>query len=111
MMTPRSILATLAVAVAATAFVGANAQAGEIHGRQVRQQQRIAQGVTSGRLTAGETARLERREAGLNREIRAMRCSNGGRLTLRERARVDRQQDRLSRRICIEKHDRDRWLW
>ena len=78
---------------------------GRIHRREERQQQRIAQGVGSGQLTAGETARLERREAGLNREIHAMRRVNGGPLTPAERALVNRQQNRLSRQICRQKHD------
>ncbi len=77
---------------------------GRIHRRQERQQQRIAQGVGSGQLTAGETARLERREAGLNRQIRRDRADGGG-LTGRERARIERHQDRLSRQIYRGKHN------
>ena len=78
---------------------------GRIHQRQENQQQRIAQGVASGQLTAGETARLERREAGLNREIHGMRQVNGGSLTPAERALVNHQQNRLSRQIYRQKHD------
>ena len=44
---------------------------GEIQERKENQQDRIAQGVKSGQLTAGETARLETKEAGLNREVRS----------------------------------------
>jgi len=93
-----------------TILVGGSAQAGEIRWRQERQQQRIAQGVRSGELTARETARLEGREARLNGEIRGMRAANGGSLTPGERALVNRQQDALSRRIYRERHDGDvRW--
>lgn len=81
------------------------AQAGPICRREARQQLRIAQGVASGQLTPHETARLERREAGLNREIHAMRQVNGGPLTPAERALVNRQQNRLSRQIYRQKHD------
>jgi hypothetical protein len=81
------------------------AEAGRIHNREKRQQARIAQGVASGQLTAGETARLEGREARLHRDVRAMRTANGGPLTPGERARVERRQDRLSRSIYRQKHD------
>ena len=104
MKIPRSL-------VAAAGFLGlllvsstASAQEGRIARRQERQQQRIGQGVESGRLTAGETARLERREARLNREIRHDRKDGGG-LSPHERAKIDRQQDRLSRQIYRDKHN------
>ncbi len=95
----RTILIGLLGAALAAAGYGQN-----IHRRQVRQQERIAQGIKSGSLTAGETARLERREARLNREIRRDRRDGGG-LTPAERARITRQQNRLSRQIYREKHD------
>ena len=79
-----------------------------INQRRENQQDRIAQGVRSGELRAGETARLEGREAGLNRQIRDDREDHGGRLTSRERVQVNRQQNRLSDRIYDEKHDGDR---
>jgi hypothetical protein len=78
---------------------------GRIRERQENQQQRIAQGVASGRLTAAETARLERREAALNREVHGMRQVSGGSLTAAERGLVEHQQNRLSRQIYRQKHD------
>ena len=78
---------------------------GEVGARQELQQQRIAQGVRSGSLTAGETARLERKETGVNREIRADRAQNGGTLTPQERRQVNRQQNRLSGQIYRNKHN------
>jgi hypothetical protein len=79
--------------------------AAEVDRRQARQQARIAEGVEGGALTPGETARLERKEAHVRREIRRDRAADGGTLTPAERARVDRQEDRLSRQIYREKHD------
>jgi hypothetical protein len=76
-----------------------------IHQRKVNQQKRIGQGVKSGQLTPRETARLEHREAHLNRETRHMRAENGGKLTPREKARVQHQQNRISRGIYRQKHD------
>jgi hypothetical protein len=82
-----------------------SAEAGRIHGRKTNQQDRIAQGVASGQLNPRETARLETREAHLNREVARMRADNDGALTARQHARVERQQDRLSRNIYQQKHD------
>ena len=88
----------------ATLTLGTPAFAGRIVNREVNQQERIAQGVASGALTPRETARLEGREARLNREIRRDRWTGGG-LSWAERARIERQQNRLSRSIWREKHD------
>lgn len=83
----------------------ASAAPGRIAQRKGNQQDRIAQGVKSGQLTAGETARLERKEAGLNKEIRGMRQENGGKLSHADRALVNHQQNQLSRQIYRQKHD------
>jgi hypothetical protein len=103
-MNGKRILA-FALGSAVSLSLAAPARAGEIHNRKERQQQRIAQGIGSGQLTARETARLETREANLNREIGAMRSFNGGTLTSSERALVNHQQNQLSRSIYRQKHD------
>ncbi|MBI1788061.1 MAG: hypothetical protein HYR60_11000 [Acidobacteria bacterium] len=72
--------------------------------RQKRQQERIAQGVKSGELTPKETAKLERKEARLHKQIVKDRKDGGG-LTPKERAKIDAKQDKLSREIYKEKHD------
>ncbi len=95
----------LAGAAALVVGLSGAAWAQEIQERRENQQDRIAQGVRSGQLTAGETARLERKEARLNREIRTDRQANGGRLTPLERRQVNRQQNRLSRQIYRDKHN------
>ena len=96
------VLAFGSAAILSLAFA-APAEAGRIGNRQERQQQRIAGGVSSGSLTARETARLERRETGLNRSIHRMRSD--GELTRNERARIEKRQDRISRGIYHQKHD------
>ena len=73
--------------------------------RQRNQQRRIAQGVKSGQLTAGETARLETREARLNKQFAAERKANGGVLTPGERAQANRELNRTSRAIYRDKHN------
>lgn len=77
----------------------------EVGKRAENQQDRIAQGVKSGQLTAGETAHLESKEAGINREVRNDRAANGGKLTSQEKAQVNRQQNRESRQIYRDKHN------
>ncbi len=77
----------------------------EVNDRERNQQERIGQGVQSGSLTAGETAHLEKQEAGINREVRQDRKANGGKLTPQEHAQVNRQQNRESNRIYRDKHN------
>jgi hypothetical protein len=79
--------------------------AGKIADRKENQQDRIAQGVKSGQLTAGETAHLENKEARINRETRNDRAANGGKLTNAEKAKVNRQQNRVSKDIYRDKHN------
>jgi len=96
-------LAFTSLIAAGLMITGMNAQ--EVKARQENQQDRIAQGVKSGQLTAGETADLESKEAGLNHEIRQDRRANGGNLTNKEKAQVNHQQNKLSRQIYRKKHN------
>ncbi len=77
----------------------------EINQRRENQQDRIAQGVKSGQLTAGETAKLEGQEAKINGEIHQDRKANGGNLTDKQKAKVNRQLNRESARIYNKKHN------
>ena len=94
------MLAAAMILAAAAPALGA-----EVDRRQANQQARIADGVRSGQLTPGETARLEHHEARIRHEIRRDRAANGGTLTPAERARVNRQEDRTSRQIYRAKHN------
>ena len=76
----------------------------EVGQRQENQQDRIANGIKSGRLNAAQTARLEKNESGINREVRTDRSQNGGHLTPGEKRQVNRQQNGMSRRIYRAKH-------
>ena len=77
----------------------------EVGERERNQQERIAQGVKSGQLTAGETANLEKREAAINKEVRNDRAENGGKLTASERRQINRQENRMSGAIYRKKHN------
>ena len=73
--------------------------------RKENQQDRIAQGIKSGQLTAGETSNLETKEAAINGETRADRAANGGKLTQAEKQQVNQQQNQLSKQIYSDKHN------
>ncbi len=73
--------------------------------RKENQQDRMANGVKSGQLTAGETANLEKKEAAINRETAAHRAANGGKLTAAEKRRITRQQNQMSKQIYADKHN------
>jgi hypothetical protein len=94
-----------AALIGCTLSMSAMAQKSEEGRRAENQQDRIAQGVKSGSLTAGETARLESKEAAVNQEVHAERKLNGGHLTKAEKRQVNRQQNRLSRNIYKDKHN------
>jgi hypothetical protein len=78
---------------------------GSVNDRRQDQQDRIANGVKSGQLTAGETKNIEGREANVNREIKDDRQANDGKLTAQERQQVNRQQNNLSKSIYNDKHN------
>lgn len=99
-MTTGLLAAAMVLGTASASFAES-----EVGWRQQNQQQRIAQGVKSGSLTAGETAHLEGREANLNHEIHADRQATGGKLTPGEHAQVNRQQNRISNSIYRDKHN------
>jgi hypothetical protein len=73
--------------------------------RKENQQDRIAQGVKSGQLTAGETSKLETKEAAINGETKADRAANGGKLTSAEKTQINGQQNQLSKQIYADKHN------
>ncbi|WP_433984003.1 hypothetical protein RBB78_01240 [Tunturiibacter empetritectus] len=106
-LTKLALIATLTLAPAAifaqTPTPGQNDY--NINQRKADQQQRIGQGVQSGQLTAGETARLEHQEAGINKEERGMRAQDNGHLTRSDRQTIHKQQNQESRRIYRDKHN------
>jgi hypothetical protein len=81
------------------------AQTTEVGQRAENQQDRIAQGVKSGQLTAGETANLEKKESAINQEVHTDRTLNGGKLTGAEKAQVNQQQNKVSGQIYTDKHN------
>ena len=99
-------LAALAVPVMAQdAGAPVDPKPATVHQRKENQQDRIANGVQSGQLTAGEAANLEKKEAGINTETRDMREDNGGKLTNADRQKLQQQQNQMSNQIYRDKHN------
>jgi hypothetical protein len=73
--------------------------------RRENQQDRIAQGIKSGQLTAGETAKLENQQKGINQQVAADRSANGGKLTAAEKSQVNQEQNAASKNIYNKKHN------
>jgi hypothetical protein len=113
------ILNSLAVlAVGGLMFAGsAAAQAGsgavdpghprvnQVNRREGRQQRRIANGVKNGSLNPKETANLERREAGVQRQEQRDMAKHNGHLTKAEQRQLNRRENRISRSIYRDKHN------
>ncbi len=77
----------------------------EVGQRRENQQDRIAQGVKSGQLTAGETAKLENQQKNINQQVKADRAANGGKLTAGEKKQVNKEQNATSKNIYNKKHN------
>jgi hypothetical protein len=78
-----------------------------INQRREAQQHRIAQGVRSGRLSARQANRLERREVRIGRTERHMRAFDHGHLTGADRIALNHRLNHTSRAI---RHDERRNL-
>ena len=76
-----------------------------IQERKTDQQDRIAQGVKSGQLTAGETSHLEHQQAGINHEEKGMRAQDNGHLSQADKSTLTKQQNQESKRIYRDKHN------
>ena len=76
-------LAILALPAVAQTTNPAPVTGDSIQDRKENQQDRIANGVKSGQLTAGESANLEKKESSLNHEEKDMRSLDNGKLTSR----------------------------
>jgi hypothetical protein len=97
-----SLLALVFLAAAGSAAAQSN-QTPNLDKREVRQQQRITQGIRSGQLTPAETANLETRESKLNDD--EARAKSDGVVTKKERALLQREANRDSKAIYRKKHN------
>jgi hypothetical protein len=77
----------------------------QVNRREGRQQQRIANGVASGKLNPQETAHLEKREASVQKREQKDMAEHNGHLTKAEQRGINRQQNRISKSIYKDKHN------
>jgi len=78
----------------------------QVNGREENQQQRIGNGIKSGKLNSQQAANLEKRETSVqNREKKDMAAHNGH-LTKAEQKGINRQQNRISKSIYEDKHSK-----
>jgi hypothetical protein len=76
----------------------------QVNRRETNQQNRIANGVKNGKLTPGQTAKLERGEQRLqNNEKRDMAADNGH-LTKQDQRQLNHEANHMSNRIYKDKH-------
>jgi len=99
----RKLLAAFAIG----ALLSTGALTAQVKKREVRQRNRVNQGVKSGELTKEETLKIEAAEAKLHKEIKEDRRDGPG-LTPKERAKINRKQNKLSKRIAKQNHDGQR---
>lgn len=77
--------------------------AGEVKNREENQQDRIAQGVKSGELTAGETAHLEKREQKIENDRE--KALSDGKMTHKEKTKLNHEENKVSKKIYRKKHN------
>ena len=80
-----------------------NTAAGE---RGKAEQERIAQGVNSGKLTAGEASHLEQQQQNIQRQYGAdKKADGGGSLTQAQKQQLNHEQNQASRNIANKKNN------
>jgi len=103
----KKLITAVAITTIFTLFLGAEvAFAGLIANRQIRQQERIHQGIRSGALTLCEVRGLERQQ--LRIQNHRLRAWSDGRLMPYERILLEREQNRACGNIYRLKHN-DVW--
>ncbi len=76
----------------------------EVNRREKIQQERIANGIESGKMSPEEAAKVEHQEASIKRQEAREVKANGGTLTKRQQRRLNREENRTSKEIYEDKH-------
>ena len=71
--------------------------------RRENQEDRIDNGIRSGKLNTAQTTRLEKGESAINHEVHTDRSLNGGTLTEVDKQQVNHRQNRASSKIYAAK--------
>jgi hypothetical protein len=100
---PVTVALSLLILVAAPVWAQSSTDTPRIDKREAIQTDRIEQGMNSGALTPGETARLDRGQARIQADEAAAKAD--GTVTRRERVALTRVQNHQSRKIYRLKHN------
>ncbi|HXX01259.1 MAG TPA: hypothetical protein VEJ00_08605 [Candidatus Acidoferrales bacterium] len=76
----------------------------QVNRRETRQQNRIANGVKSGKLTPGQTAHLEKGEQRLQNNEKKDMAKDNGHLTKADQKQLNKEANHMSKRIYDDKH-------
>lgn len=101
MKTNKLLMTVILSALVAPVF--AQTATPKIDAREHQQQQRIANGIASGQLTAKEAQHLEARESKLASDEKIAKAD--GVVTAKERQKLTREENRDSRAIYNKKHN------
>jgi len=77
----------------------------EVNDREKYQQDRIARGVKSGKLTPGETANLEKGEQRIENQEKRDMAKHNGHLTKHEQRQLNGLEEKQSKKIYRDKHN------
>lgn len=91
------------VGLGSIALAQGSTQTKRVDRREQRQQDRVANGLKDGSLSAGEAARIERDEAKVRRDEAAAKAD--GVVTKRERARLNHELNHTSREISRDRRN------
>ena len=77
----------------------------EVNRREHRQQQRIANGIRTGKLSPAEASQLENQERALKVQERQEVRANGGYLTKQQQRQLNQEENTLNHEIYQDKHN------
>jgi hypothetical protein len=89
----------------ANEFAEKHPRRAEVNRRERHQQNRIANGIKSGRLNSSEAANLEGQESAIKTQERAEVKQNGGYLTKGQQRQLNQEENGLSHEIYNDKHN------
>lgn len=76
----------------------------QVNKREQNQQNRVANGLKSGKMSAQQASNIEKREASVQNQEQKDMAANNGHLTKAEQRQLNRRENRISKSIYKDKH-------
>jgi hypothetical protein len=76
----------------------------QVNKREQNQQNRIANGLKSGKMSAQQASNIEKREASVQNQEQKDMAAHNGHLTKAEQRQLNRRENRISKSIYKDKH-------